>query len=151
LALTSVVLPLEALADDWKPIAIGKYFSFEAPASTKKCPNSAKPEDSIVEEFCGPGFRLGFDYGPYSYDLSGYNGAIDYALEHLTIDGRTAFMVTGPGGNAWGCKKRVTAVYLVVSKGYGQSTKLEMHGCASKPEVIGDLQRIFRSLKFSNA
>lgn len=149
LCLTAVAVAAEIDTQNWVTLSVGKAFTLRAPPGTKFKP--AKGIDSSGGKFVAPQFEIGFDYGPYSNDLSELRASPQFSIDHASVDGRQAIIVTGLGGNDFDCKDILTAMYLVVSRniGRGTDTRLEISGCTKNPEAIKTLHAIFRSLKFA--
>jgi hypothetical protein len=127
---------------DWVTIKAAKAFNTDGGHAI----------DSFVRMYRSPQFRLMFDYGYYSNDLSGLTAKRGYVTEKTEIDGREAIIVTGPGKSVWDCEDYMSAVYLVVSHSWwnGSTVRLSMIGCANTREGIETLHTLFHSLRFSN-
>jgi hypothetical protein len=136
---------------NWITIRAGKVFTFRSPAGTVQYTDGGRAIDSFVQMYRSPQFRLIFDYGHYSNDLSGYAAKRGYVTEKTEIDGRKAIIVTGPGLSVWDCEGYMSAVYLVASHTWwnGNPVSLSMTGCASTHEGIEILHALFHSLRFS--
>jgi hypothetical protein len=134
----------------WVMIAAGKAFTFEAPRDTARYSGGGTALDSFVEMFRNTDFELGFDYGQFSNDLSGFRAKRNFSFQQTIIDGRQALIVTGPANNDWGCHDYVSAVYIVVShsRWSGRTTRLEMNGCTKSTEKLRMLHEVFHSLHF---
>ena len=142
-----------AMPADWVIISAGKAFTFKAPADTVRYTDGGMAIDSFVRMYRNSQFTLMFDYGQWSNDLSGFKSKPGYVFDTAEIDGRKATVVTGPGGNSWGCNDYMSAVYLIVSHSWwsGRTIRLEMSGCTKDPKNLPLLHKVFESLHFSES
>lgn len=138
--------PPATVAEPWVRIEAGAVFSFTAPPATRGGP--AQGEDSFVGAYEGPGFWLGFDYGPYSGAFR--DDAIDDArfvgpatLEKLTIDGRAAQILTGPAVGAGECDL-VSDLFIV---GPTKAQNLFVTACLDA-QSRADVRRLYESIRF---
>lgn len=77
--------------EDWVTYKAGEAFTFRGPPSLKYKPE--RRMDSFVGTYEGQAFRLEFDYGWYSsLSLEG-----DWTGEWIEVDGRRAYVASGPG------------------------------------------------------
>lgn len=148
-----VLLAAPAAAVDmagWVTISADGAFTFKAPPGTVPYNDGGVPIDSLVGQYVHPKFKLMFDYGQYSNDLSGLRADPRYTVTNEIIDGRKAIIVTGPGENRWDCDHLI-AMYMVVSHNWwnGRTTKLEINGCTRDPQAIPMLRQVFESIHFT--
>ena len=73
---------------NWVRVDAGRYFHFFAPPGTVYKP--LKGVDSFVGGIEGPGFKLAFDFGPYSNDLRGFARWPGHTEEKVFLSGRAA-------------------------------------------------------------
>lgn len=137
----------EAIPPDWITVTAGAAFTLHAPPGTVFAP--LRGEDSFVGTFKHPAFKIGFDYGLYSNDLSKLRSDPRFATSTASVDGRSAIIVTGRSDGAWGCRDHLAAMYVggVHESGSGR-IRLEIHGCTADPAYVPALVKMFRSVRF---
>lgn len=139
--------PQASGSDGWITMNAGNVFSFSAPATLTKLPS--RGIDSFVGSYDSEHFGLLFDYGPYSSAIR--EDAIDASrftapakLESLTIDGRSAQILTGTSDGSGNCDL-ISDLFIA---GPTKDENLTMTSCGDA-EGIRQARRLYESIKFT--